>query len=179
MSGSHDVDIDKHVRTYIMVFVSLMALTVVTVAVGYLHLPIGQAVTVALLIASIKGGLVASYFMHLISERKLIYAVLTSTVVLFVVLLCVPMFTVNDGTMIEHPGGVVHLDQLHGTAHEGGAEGTHEAAPEAAPAAAPESGAAPEAAPGAAQPEAPAGGAQPDAAPPAGSQTGPGQPSHN
>jgi caa(3)-type oxidase subunit IV len=166
MSGSHDVDIDKHVRTYIIVFVSLMALTVVTVAVGYLHLPIGQAVSVALLIASIKGGLVASYFMHLISERKLIYAVLVSTVALFVVLLCVPLFTVSDGTMIEHPGGVVHLDQLHGTAHEGGAEGTHEGTPEAAPAA-------PEAAPGSAQPE-----AAPQAAPQTGSQpaSGGGQP---
>jgi caa(3)-type oxidase subunit IV len=166
MSGSHDVDIDKHVRTYIIVFVSLMALTVVTVAVGYLHLPIGQAVSVALLIASIKGGLVASYFMHLISERKLIYAVLLSTVALFVVLLCVPLFTVSDGTMIEHPGGVVHLDQLHGTAHEGGAEGTHEGTPEAAPAA-------PEAAPGTAQPE-----AAPQAAPQTGSQpaSGGGQP---
>jgi cytochrome c oxidase subunit IV len=152
MSASHDVDIDKHVRTYIMVFVSLMALTVITVAVGYLHLPIGQAVTVALLIASIKGGLVASYFMHLISERKLIYAVLVSTVVLFVVLLCVPMFTVNDGTMIEHPGGIVKAVV---PPHEGEPEGTHEGAPEAAPEAAPQ------------------------AAPASGSQTAPGQPSHN
>jgi cytochrome c oxidase subunit 4 len=142
MSASHDVDIDKHVRTYIMVFVSLMALTVVTVAVGYLHLPIGQAVAVALFIASIKGGLVASYFMHLISERKLIYAVLVSTVVLFAVLMLVPMFTVNDGTMIEHPGGIV---KAHPEAHEG--EPAHEGATEAAPAAAPE------AAPGGAQPE--------------------------
>ena len=115
MSASHDVDIDKHVKTYITVFVTLMALTIITVAVGYLHLPIGQAVAVALLIACIKGGLVASYFMHLISERKLIYAVLASTVALFVVLLLVPLFTVEDGTMIEHTGaasahtGMEHL----------------------------------------------------------------------
>ena len=148
MSASHDVDIDKHVRTYITVFVSLMALTIITVAVGYLHLPIGQAVAVALLIASIKGGLVASYFMHLISERKLIYAVLVSTVVLFAVLLLVPMFTVNDGTMIEHPGGVVHTVV---PPHEGEPEGTHEGAPEGAPETPP--AAAPEAAPGGAPPE--------------------------
>jgi len=148
MSASHDVDIDKHVRTYITVFVSLMALTIITVAVGYLHLPIGQAVAVALLIASIKGGLVASYFMHLISERKLIYAVLVSTVVLFAVLLLVPMFTVNDGTMIEHPGGVVKTVV---PPHEGEPEGTHEGAPEGAPETPP--AAAPEAAPGGAQSE--------------------------
>jgi len=163
MSASHDVDIDKHVRTYITVFVSLMALTIITVAVGYLHLPIGQAVAVALLIASIKGGLVASYFMHLISERKLIYAVLVSTVALFAVLLLVPMLTVNDGTMIEHPGGIVKAVTL---PHEGaeGTEGASEAAPAAAPEAAP--GSAPEAAP--------------QAAPQSGSQTAPGQPAtHN
>ena len=101
MSGSHDVDIDKHVRIYITVFVSLMVLTLITVAVGYLHLPVGPAVAVALLIASIKGGLVACYFMHLISERKLIYYVLFSTVVLFLVLLLVPLVTVHDGTWIN------------------------------------------------------------------------------
>ncbi|HEV8201108.1 MAG TPA: cytochrome C oxidase subunit IV family protein [Candidatus Polarisedimenticolia bacterium] len=162
MSASHDVDIDKHVRVYITVFVSLMALTVFTVWVGYQNLPIGQAVAVALLIASIKGGLVASYFMHLISERKLIYAVLVSTVALFAVLLVVPMLTVNDGTMVEHPGGVVHtVVPAHEGGHEGGAEGTPEATPEAAPAAAPESGAAPESTPPPAAAPTP-GGAQPE-----------------
>ena len=35
--------------------------------------------TVALLVATIKGSLVACYFMHLISEKKLIYAVLALT----------------------------------------------------------------------------------------------------
>ena len=104
MSGSHDVDIDKHVRVYITVFVSLMVLTLITVAVAYLHLPIHLAVGFALLIASVKGTLVACYFMHLISERKLIYYVLASTVGLFLVLLLVPMFTVSDGTTIEHTG---------------------------------------------------------------------------
>jgi caa(3)-type oxidase subunit IV len=167
MSASHDVDIDKHVRTYITVFVSLMALTIITVAVGYLHLPIGQAVAVALLIASIKGGLVASYFMHLISERKLIYAVLVSTVALFAVLLLVPMFTVNDGTMIEHPGGVVHTVLPHEGGEEGATEGAPDAAHEAAPATAPGSApdAAPTAVPESGQPEAAPGGAPPEPSP--------------
>lgn len=56
-----------------MVFGSLAVLTVVTVAVGYLKLPIVPAMIVALFIACIKGGLVGSYFMHLITEKKLIY----------------------------------------------------------------------------------------------------------
>ena len=92
----HAADIDKHVRTYIIVFVSLMALTLITVSVSYLHLPIKQAVAVALLVATIKGSLVASYFMHLVSEKKLIFAVLGLTVLFFVVLLFGPFLTHSD-----------------------------------------------------------------------------------
>ena len=94
--SDHSADIDKHVRIYIMVFVTLMVLTLVTVAVSYLHLPVHQAIVVALLIAGIKGTLVACYFMHLISEKKLIYTVLVLTVFMFLVLLLVPVFTVAD-----------------------------------------------------------------------------------
>ena len=50
-----------------------------TVGVSYLHLSVGAAIALALFIAAIKGSLVAAFFMHLISERKLIYAVLILT----------------------------------------------------------------------------------------------------
>jgi cytochrome c oxidase subunit 4 len=96
MSDSHTIDIQKHVKTYILVFVSLMVLTLVTVAVSYLHLPVRQAIAVALVIATVKGSLVACYFMHLISEKKLIIWVLALTVAFFIVLLLVPVFTVAD-----------------------------------------------------------------------------------
>ena len=96
MGGHDEIDVQKHVRIYITVFVSLMALTLVTVAVSYLHLPVHQAILVALLIATVKGSLVACYFMHLISEKKLIYWVMALTVAFFAVLLLVPVFTVFD-----------------------------------------------------------------------------------
>src|SRR5918993_395309 len=86
-SVDHAADIDKHVRVYITVFVALMALTLVTVAVSYLDLSTPMAIAVALLIATVKGALVACYFMHLISEKRLIYAVLLITVVKFGALL--------------------------------------------------------------------------------------------
>ena len=86
-------DVDRQVKVYITVFVSLMVLTIVTVAISYLHLPVAMAVTVAMIVASINGTLVACYFMHLISEKKLIYAVLALTFAFFVVLLAVPSFT--------------------------------------------------------------------------------------
>jgi cytochrome c oxidase subunit IV len=100
-SSDHAADIDRHVRVYITVFVALMVLTVITVAVSYLHLPLRTAVAVALLVATIKGGLVAAYFMHLVSEKKLIYAVLVLTVVFFLALMTLPIFTVNDGYWIR------------------------------------------------------------------------------
>ena len=100
-TSDHAADIDRHVRIYITVFVVLMVLTIVTVAISYLHLPVATAVTLALLVATIKGSLVAGYFMHLISEKKLIYAVLALTVVFFAVLLALPMFTTSDGFWIR------------------------------------------------------------------------------
>ena len=101
MTSDHAVDIDKHVRVYITVFVALMVLTLVTVAVSYLDLSLPMAVTVALLIATVKGSLVACYFMHLISEKKLIHAVLILTAVFFVVLLLLPILTVSNSYGID------------------------------------------------------------------------------
>jgi cytochrome c oxidase subunit 4 len=97
----HAADIDKQVKVYIIVFVALMALTLITVAVSYLHLPPAMAITVALFVAAVKGSLVACYFMHLISEKRLIYAVLGITVVKFAVLLALPALTHSNGYWIH------------------------------------------------------------------------------
>jgi cytochrome c oxidase subunit IV len=97
----HAAEIDKHVKVYITVFVALMVLTIVTVAISRYHLPVPIAITVALLVATIKGSLVACYFMHLISEKKLIYAVLVLTAAFFVALLFLPVLTVHDGFWIH------------------------------------------------------------------------------
>lgn len=101
VTGDHAADIDRHVRVYIIVFVALMVLTIVTVGISYLHLPFPLAVGLALLVATIKGALVASYFMHLISEKKLIYAVLVLTVVFFAALLALPVVTHSNGYWIH------------------------------------------------------------------------------
>jgi len=91
---SHDVS--KHVKTYMMVFGALMALTILTVGVSYLHLATHEAIIVALLIASIKGSLVALFFMHLIDERRLIYWVLSLTALFFLFLMLIPLSTNLD-----------------------------------------------------------------------------------
>jgi len=107
MSDTHSPEeIRKHVRIYITVFAALAVLTVVTVGASYLNLPIAGAVVLALVIASIKGTLVASYFMHLISEKKAIYWILLLTVGFFIVLMFVPLFARLDQ---------VHIPQGHST----------------------------------------------------------------
>lgn len=93
---THEIDIDKHVRTYILVFVALLVLTMITVGISYLHLSTGPAIVLALVVASIKGSLVAGYFMHLVSEKRLIYIVLILTIFFFLFVLFVPAVTELD-----------------------------------------------------------------------------------
>ena len=99
MSGQSVEAMQRETRGYVLVFVALMALTVITVAISRLHVEsLLLAVGAALLIAVVKGSLVACYFMHLISERKLIYWVLLLTVVFFVVLMFLPLSGHLDST---------------------------------------------------------------------------------
>jgi cytochrome c oxidase subunit IV len=100
-TSDHAADIDKHVRIYITVFVTLMVLTIVTVAISRFHLPVPVAISVALFVAIIKGSLVACYFMHLISEKKLIYAVLALTAAFFIALMALPVLTVHNGFWVH------------------------------------------------------------------------------
>ena len=91
MTAHSAEEIKKETRVYVLVFVALAALTVITVAVSTLDLSVGAAVAVALFIAAIKGSLVAAFFMHLISERKLVMAVLILTLIFFLALIFLPL----------------------------------------------------------------------------------------
>ena len=87
-------EIRHHIRNYVKVFVALAVLTLVTVAVSYLHIDsVATTVLIALAIASVKGTLVAGVFMHLFAETRIIYWVLILTAVFFVALMLFPVFT--------------------------------------------------------------------------------------
>ena len=88
-----DIEYKKHVRTYIIVFAALAALTMITVGVSYLDLATAPAIILAMSIAAIKAGLVMAFFMHLISEKQIIMSLLLITAVFFVVLLLLPVLT--------------------------------------------------------------------------------------
>jgi cytochrome c oxidase subunit 4 len=94
--SSHE-DIAKHVKVYITVFVALLVGTIVTVALNYLHFDnIALTISIALFVAIIKASLVACYFMHLISEKKLIYLILAFTVFFFAGLMGLTVYAYHD-----------------------------------------------------------------------------------
>ena len=89
--------IKKEIRVYLIVFGALAVLTGLTVYACYgLKMPPHIAIMIALAIASVKGFLVAGFFMHLLSEKKLIYSVLGLTVFFFAVLLWGPWHHMVD-----------------------------------------------------------------------------------
>lgn len=100
-TGESIEEIKKHTRVYITVFMALLALTVITVAVSYLDLGLTASITVALFIAIVKGSLVALFFMHLISERMLIYYALIVTIAFFAFLMIVPVVTDNEAFFVK------------------------------------------------------------------------------
>jgi cytochrome c oxidase subunit IV len=114
--SDHGDDIRSHVKTYWMIGAALYVFTVITVAVNQVHLAIPFAITVALIVATIKGSMVASVFMHLNHEKKWIYGSLILTVIGFIVLMSVPLLTTLDtigtpmvhevSTGAAHPGAV-------------------------------------------------------------------------
>ncbi len=83
----------EHLRVYVMVFVALAVLTVVTVAISYLHLPTALAISVAMVVATVKASLVAGYFMHLLSEEKVILYLLVLCAAFLVFLFGLPLGT--------------------------------------------------------------------------------------
>ena len=91
------------VRTYFKVGAALFVFTVITVAVNQVHLAIPFAITVALIIATMKGSMVASVFMHLSHEKRWIYGALVLTVLGFIILMTVPSFTNMDSIGRSEP----------------------------------------------------------------------------
>ncbi len=86
-----------HVRRYLYVFYALLFGTLITVGASYI--PWGNRevnIGVALFIAICKASLVAGYFMHLISERKMIYGIMAFTAFFFIGLMFLTMASFND-----------------------------------------------------------------------------------
>lgn len=80
MTPQAQADFAHHVRRYLYIFYALLFGTLITVGASYI--PFGNHainIAVALVIACGKAFLVAGFFMHLISEQKMIYGLLAFT----------------------------------------------------------------------------------------------------
>jgi cytochrome c oxidase subunit 4 len=93
----HDHDVAAHVKTYLIIFGALLLGTVITVLMYYVDFSsMALTVSVALFIASIKAFLVAGYFMHLLSEKKLVYGLLLLSALFFTGLMGLTLWGSHD-----------------------------------------------------------------------------------
>ena len=69
MSEHHD-----HTSNYIKIWGALLVLTIITVAVSYVHFGVWHLgflnILVAMLVATVKGSLVCLYFMHMKEDNR-------------------------------------------------------------------------------------------------------------
>src|SRR5437764_14987198 len=87
----HDVSraTPHHEVPYYLIFAALIILTGVTVGIAFIHFPTELInVGLAMIVAIIKGSMVAMFFMHLKFEGKLIYLIVIVPLILCVLLTC-------------------------------------------------------------------------------------------
>ena len=118
--GEHDIT--KQVKLYKIIGAVLIVGTIFTVMVANVHMGIILGIVVAMIIATIKGALVAGYFMHLYSEKKIIYAVLALTAVFIVVMIGLLVFSYGDQQ--GHHSGAFDVPQKFVKPQNGGATHT-------------------------------------------------------
>ncbi len=121
MSEHNAEQVHHQIKIYIRVFATLAVLTAATVLASRAQFAPALAIFIGLAIAAVKGGLVASFFMHLKTETRWIYGVLLLTAFFFVALFGLMFMTTNDtfGEVVHPDLGTQAADQ-HETGHDGG-----------------------------------------------------------
>src|SRR5271154_5235695 len=95
-------EMHHHIRRYLIVGVALAIGTALTVWASLINFGSREInIVVALVIASLKGFLVAGFFMHLISEKKMIYAVLAFTAFFVIGLFFLTLWSMAHGSIIQ------------------------------------------------------------------------------
>jgi cytochrome c oxidase subunit 4 len=94
-------DVSKHIRGYLIVGATLLIGTILTVLASLVDLGHHWNIILALVIATVKSSLVVLFFMHLISERQMIYIVMAFTAVFFTSLMYLILWS-------THPVNLIH-----------------------------------------------------------------------
>lgn len=107
--------IKAHIKVYWLIFAMLILGTILTVAISYIDFGAAwKNITIGLIIATIKATLVAGWFMHLMSEKKLIYSIMVVTVFFFIALGFITIWSMMGGSLIG--GGMTQFSTTGGAA---------------------------------------------------------------
>jgi len=98
MSDSHHVDLKSYIRRCALVLAAIICATGLMIATSFAHIGGGWPIKVTLIltIAVVNAFVVASFLMHLLSEKKMIFTVLAFTVFFFAGLMGLTMWAMND-----------------------------------------------------------------------------------
>jgi hypothetical protein len=105
LHDEHPVDFNAYVRRCGFIFVGILCAVALMVWISYLpaHYSWGLKSALILLVAAFNAFVVAGFLMHLLSEKKMIYTVLSFTV--FFVL---GLFWLTWYAMSDFPAGTTH-----------------------------------------------------------------------
>jgi len=104
MSEHNSENLQGYGKRCLIVFGVVMIITLSMVGVFYAHLS-NQPTSIALILtaAVVNAVFVASYLMHIVSEKRLTYLVFAFTFIFFAALLCLTI-----GARLSVPAGTVH-----------------------------------------------------------------------
>lgn len=96
-------DVKKHVRQHLLIACGLAIGTLLTLWTSQTNFGSpGLHIIMTLGVAAVQAFLVAAFFMHLLSEKKMIYSFLVFTAVFFIAMLAITFWA-------HMPANVIHI----------------------------------------------------------------------
>ena len=103
MSDSSHDDIQKHVKTYMKIGLTLIVFTVITVVLSFVDFGSHSSnMLIGMAVAAFKSSLVCLVFMHLNHERPIIYKIMVFAVLFVGVMFVLFSMTQGDGLRMLH-----------------------------------------------------------------------------
>ena len=104
-SHEHPVNFENYLRRCVFIFIAILCATSLMIWISFLpeHYTWAAKVGMILTVAAANAFVVAGFLMHLISEKKMIYAVLGFTVFFVIGLFALTLYAMND-----FPTGTTH-----------------------------------------------------------------------
>jgi len=101
----HPVNFQNYLRRCLFIFIAILCATSLMIWISYLpeHYTWAAKVGMILAVATANAFVVAGFLMHLVSEKKMIYALLAFTVFFVIGLFALTLYAMHD-----FPAGTTH-----------------------------------------------------------------------